>query len=214
MEQLTDKLQSPYNPSSKQTMSQYIDMFQDTMERHDTLSTDPYSDIGKKLLLLRNLRTVPGTVHLTQHCRNSQDMSYEDTATYLRSNSILIDSWTKPSRRNPISTMLRASVDQEALDYAGGEIDTKSTLNLVDTISLINKMSQESSFVHVYQVLSTSPTIRDGLSIHPDIWNRLEPDMKTKIMEIRTEVRDKKQKRNGSQKGKNTNQKVVPKPLW
>ena len=36
--------------------------------------------------------------------------------------------------------------------------------------------------------------------------------MKTKIMEIRTEVRNKKQKWNGSQKGKNTNQKVVPKP--
>ena len=52
VEQLTDKLQSPYNPSSKQTMSQYIDMFQDTMERHDTLSTDPYSDIRRNFYCL------------------------------------------------------------------------------------------------------------------------------------------------------------------
>ena len=91
IEQLEEKLQVPFSPG-KLSLSGYIDRFQDTMERLDNLCLDPMSDRSKKLMLLRNVRGMKEIAYLAQHCRDSPDMSYDETAAYLRSNSILIDS--------------------------------------------------------------------------------------------------------------------------
>jgi len=61
-----------------------------------------------------------------------------------------------------------------------------------DTIQMIQMMIQETSPVQVYQALQ-SPTIRESLNIPPALWKVLEPKMKEKIMELRSEIRKKKE---------------------
>ena len=191
LEQLVEQTQTPYNPDSKQKLYQYIDTFQDTMERLETLSPDPYSDRSKKNLLLRNVRATPGIAHLTQHCKDSPGMDYEETAAYLRSNSIMSDFVSNKLKRSTSATMLTAKQDSNTLDYVP---DKKLFLTLNETIQLFNTMAQESSTVQAYKVLSSSQSLRDGLSIHPDIWKKLDQHMRDKITEIKKQVRNDKAK--------------------
>ena len=61
-----------------------------------------------------------------------------------------------------------------------------------DTIQKIQMMIQETSPVKVYQALQ-SPTIRQSLNIPTALWKVLEPKMKERIMELRSEIRKKKE---------------------
>ena len=189
LEQLEDLVHTPYTPGGAQKLYQYIDKLQDTMERLDTLSIDPYSDRTKKTLLLRNIRDTPGIAHLYQHCKDSPDMSYEETAAYLRSNSIMSDYVAKQSNRPLPATMLTATKESETLNFVP---DNKVYLTLNETIKLLNTMAQESSTVKAYQVLSSSQSLRDGLSIHPDIWKQLDQHMRTKLLDIKKQLRDER----------------------
>ena len=187
IEQLEDEITKSYDPTSVGGMAQYIDKFQDTMERLDTLSLESYSDAKKKYMLLKNVRHVQEITHLYQHCKDSPDMSYEETAAYLRSNSILIDSLSKQSKR-PTNTMLNATLDDLG-QYANNINHTQLTMK--DAIQLVNTMTQESSLVNVYQMLSSSKSLREKLHIHPAIWRKLDLAIQKKILDIKNEIQDK-----------------------
>ena len=203
--QLQAKLQVPYIPGQKGGLSHYIDQFQDTMERVEDLAPEPQSDWGKKQLLIRNIKD--GPEYLVMYCRNAHEMSYEEVAVFLRSNAIQNDSKNRSSRRKSPNAMLAAMIEDD-----DNEVLPKSQfLNMEDTISLVNTMTKESSLVQVYQALSTSKYVRDGLSIHPDIWHKLDQAMKEKILEIRRQIRDEKGDQNGHKNGNNGGNKPVPK---
>ena len=73
-----------------------------------------------------------------------------------------------------------------------------------DTIQKIQMMIQETSPVQVYQALQ-SPTIRESLNIPTALWKVLEPKMKERIMELRSEIRKKKeQEKNMTQARQNS----------
>ena len=82
-------IQKPYAPS--ETMSCFIDKFQAYMAEIEAINPDEYLNTRKKRLLLANMKTASGVAHLIQKCRDNPNMTYKDTARYLRSNSILID---------------------------------------------------------------------------------------------------------------------------
>src|SRR5688500_9213980 len=59
-------------------------------------------------MLLTKVRSAPGIVHLIQKCRDNEYMNFDESAAYLRHNSILID---HANTSRPLSRLLH--VDQE-----------------------------------------------------------------------------------------------------
>ena len=62
-------------------------------------------------------------------------------------------------------------------------------LTMEETISLVNRMAAETSYKHVYRVMQ-SQSLRDSLCVPFEIWAHLEPALRTKIDNIRKEIRD------------------------
>ena len=106
LEKLEEKVANPYSSKSPGGMEEYIDTFQATMEQIDVLDPTTFSDVRKKRTLLKNVRHVTTIAHLVQKCRDDVTMSFDETAAYLRQNSILIDSLENSNSQRP-STMLR-----------------------------------------------------------------------------------------------------------
>ena len=72
-------------------MARFIDKFQLYMTEIEASSPDDYLNTRKMRVLLASMKTAFGVAHLIQKCRDNKSMTYEETARYLRSNSILID---------------------------------------------------------------------------------------------------------------------------
>ena len=72
-------------------MASYIDKFQAYVAELETIAPNDYSDIKLKRMLLSHIKTASGIKHLIQKCRDDEDMTYAQTAAFLRKNVILID---------------------------------------------------------------------------------------------------------------------------
>ena len=182
IEKLEDAINTAFTAEYSGGMQQYIDDFQTTMERIDTLAPEDYSDDKKKRLLIRNVRHVQEIAHLVQRCRDDESMSYDDAAAYLRVNSILIDTLSRPTKKASPSTMLRVETNSRHQ-----EEELESELDIEETYALVNHMIAETSISHAYNAL-TSRTLRENLRIPNAIWRRLEPELQEKIREIRDEI--------------------------
>ena len=101
--------------------------------------------------------------------RGNEHMSYDDAADYLRRNSILVDTLSKPSKKASPSTMLRLQTESK---YDGEETDDE--LDFDEAFTLVNHMIAVTNIHHVYNVLN-SRTLRQNLKIPHPIWKRLEP---------------------------------------
>src|SRR5687767_3440674 len=62
------------------------------MAELDTILPAGWHDDRKKRQLLSNIRLAEGVAHLIQTCRDNARMTFDQCASYIRQNSILIDS--------------------------------------------------------------------------------------------------------------------------
>jgi len=166
------------NPKAYKGILHYIDEFQSWVEELDGHRTRSYGDSDKKRMLIRNLIRVPNITHLLQTCEDRMDFDFEETCNYIRTNSMTLDKVISTMPRP--STMLNTTLD--SLEEPSPE----------DTIKKIQLMMQEASPLQVYQALR-SPTMRESLNIPNALWKELEPKLKERIMEIRDEIRKKKE---------------------
>src|SRR6476661_9998654 len=95
LEQLESMAQVPYSNKTPGGMATYIDRLQAHLAELETIQPSDYSDSRKKRMLLTNVRSATGMMYLIQKCRDNEYMSYDQSAAYLRSSSMLIDHHTK-----------------------------------------------------------------------------------------------------------------------
>ena len=105
-------------------------------------------------------------------------MSFDDTANYLRTNTIIHDiAPRRKKKHHHANTMLKvATTPSTPLSNIDEELSSDETCDLSyeETVTLVSKMLKEAEPVHVYNALST-PSIRDQLHIPYALWKRLEP---------------------------------------
>ena len=125
-------------------------------------------------MLLSNIKTASGITHLIQKCRDDEDMTYAQTAAYLRKNAILLDhsNALKPSPR-----LMHVSNDEE------------HSKNLEEVSKLFHTIALESGIEPAYRMFNAR-SFRDAMTIPTDIWKELEPAIKDKINEIRKKTRE------------------------
>ena len=91
IEQLKVLVAQMYSLDSLDGLAGYIDRFQSYIAELAILATNDISDTQKDRLLLRNISSTDGLVHLVQSCRDDLTRFFDETATYLRKNAVLFD---------------------------------------------------------------------------------------------------------------------------
>src|SRR5687767_9093679 len=125
----------------------------------------------KKRMLLINLRPVEGASYLIQNCRDDENMTFNQCATYLRKNAILID---HVSRAKPSSRLMHVSEDFPM------ETDEKT---FEDAIKIFHVMATEGGLLATYNAFQML-SFRDNLSIPNKIWAKMKPSFKEKVNKI------------------------------
>ena len=194
LEQLEMLIQTPY--SNSETMARFIDKFQSYMAEIEAISPDEYLNTRKKRLLLASMKTASGVAHLIQKCRDSSSMTYEETARYLRSNSILIDNHNSIK---PPSRLMK-------VEEAPSRREDNSMKTEEQVIKLFHTMAVEEGYEKTYNIFNTK-SFRDSLRIPTPIWMELEPEIRKKIEEARKRVKEKR----GSFKSKDDTSAKTPK---
>lgn len=178
IEQLEMLIQTPC--SSTKTMARFIDKFQSYMAEIEATSLDEYLNARKKWLLLSSMKTALGVFTFDSKVQRSTSMTYEDTARYLRSNSILINNHNSirpPSRLMKIEDVsVRESKPQKTTEQV---------------VKLFHTMAKQHGYQNTYNMFNTK-TFRDSLMIPSAIWAELEPDIREKINEARKRAREKR----------------------
>src|SRR5687767_5064077 len=134
------------------------------MAELDTISPANWNDARKKRQLLSNIKAAEGVAHLIQTCRDNVKMTFDHCASYLRKNSIIIDS------ANAVKLPLRLMhvTDSEALQK-------EKTQEQV--IHIFHTMSKVDGLVITYAAFQMR-SFRENLSIPDKIWAELEPSSK------------------------------------
>jgi hypothetical protein len=107
-------------------------------------------------------------------------MSYDQSATYLRSNSMIVDSQTK--KQTP-ARLMHAEKSPDEKEPSGHTLDSVA--------KLFHTMASESDINHTYHMFNAK-TFRESLGIPSAIWAELEPLIKDRINEIRAELKAKR----------------------
>ncbi|HEY8522856.1 MAG TPA: hypothetical protein VIL14_03765, partial [Nitrososphaeraceae archaeon] len=189
VEQLETLIHVPYNTS--ESVVKYIEKFQAYLEELISMKPNDYSNSTMKRMLLKSLKTAPHIAHLVQKCRDSSSMNYDDTARYLRSNSILVDnvnSLKPPSRLMHVED--RTSRIEEPKDKT-----------LEQVTQLFHTIATQNGMYTTYKMFNTQQ-FRDSLRIPPAIWAELEPSIREKINEARERAK-KKRPYNNNHSGEN-----------
>ena len=95
LEQLESLAQVPYSDKTPGGMAAYIDRLQAHLAELETIQPSDYGDSRKKRNLLSNVRTATSMLYLIQKCKDNEYMSYDQSAAYLRSNSMIVDAQTR-----------------------------------------------------------------------------------------------------------------------
>ena len=181
-------IKQEYNPA-KEGMATYLDHFTAALQELETLVPDQYPDSMKKRLLLSNVGGIPELLPFVQTCRDDARYGFKETTSYFRRNAAWMDKATQRAKPPKPGTMLRLETQ------ADNEVSTTpQELNLDETISLINKLSTETSVFTTLQSMQ-SRTFRESLRIPDGIWKMLEPELQKKLAEIREEVKKRRAER-------------------
>ena len=205
LEKLEDEISRPFSSKYSGGMEQYIDSYQATMEKIDALDPFAFSDERKKRMLLKNVRHVIQVSHLVQKCRDDLTMGFEETANYLRTNSLFIDTLGQMGKQSRQSTMLKVDSSTHTRDSENKDLDYRSAMKLV------TNMVEETSYSNVYNALS-APSLRQSLRIPDPIWRKMEPKLKEKMEALKQEVIAEKKEQNNSEHGSKHAYKPSPKP--
>ncbi|MEM7375623.1 MAG: reverse transcriptase domain-containing protein, partial [Bacteroidota bacterium] len=180
---LEERIYGHYSPKIHKTVTQFVDRFQTWMEELQGLGA-VYPEEKKKRLLLRSLGSAPNIVHLLQVCRDNLRIDFAQTCDYIRSNSMWLEKMEKPSTN---SSMLYAAHEQPPSD----EVSTANKVTQLDmdgTIALVKEMSSDTSIAHVYNTLQSS-SLRNILQIPSEIWKQLEPELKSRIIDVKKDIK-------------------------
>lgn len=173
LEQLEHQLTIPYSTRDAGGIATYIDKLQVIVQELEALDPNDYGDDRKKRLLLTNVKPAAGIEHLIQKCRDKKYMTFNASAAYLRQNAILIDH--NNQNKQPSRLM-----------HVGHEEELSMTLDRAGHI--FTTMAEENGLEFTYKVFNTR-SLRENLSIPPNIWNKLEPSIREKINEIRNKLK-------------------------
>jgi len=188
IEKLEEAITKPFHSKYPGGMETYIDTFQATMEKIDALDPDSFNDMRKKRTLLKNVRHVPQLAHLVQKCRDDITMTFEDTAAYLRSNSILIDYLGENNNSGRNSTMLKVESHPQDSSSTINRVATKEKdLDYKSVMHLVKDMIHETSHHHVLNALS-SQTLRQSLRIPDQLWRKMEPKLRKQVEDIKNQI--------------------------
>ena len=143
LEQLESMAQVPYSEKTPGGMAAYIDRLQAQLAELEAIQPDDYSDSRKKRILLTNVRSATGMLYLIQKCKDNEYMSYDQSAAYLRSNSMVVDAQTKKQTPTKLMHTVKPSEDEEANGH---------TLETV--AKLFHTMALESNIEHTYHMFN------------------------------------------------------------
>jgi hypothetical protein len=150
MEILEDIIHKPFQNNQHGGLAAYIDQFLGVMNEMEILQQDNYPETHKKRLLMMNVRGVSGIAHLAQKCRDDYSMSFDQMATYLRTNSKTVES-------EPHSKKRAMNVIGEDAEYLTWE----------ETLEKFEEVSRASNKFQAYQAFNNT-SIRQGFHIHEE----------------------------------------------
>jgi hypothetical protein len=173
---LENMTQVAYSDTVPGGLVAYLDSFQAQVAELITIDLREYSDYRLKRLLLGNVQSIEGIQHLVQNCRDDDCKTYKQCGSYLRKNSILIDSMK--AKRTPVRLMNVQDDLPKPISYDTAEKVTQ----------LFHSVASIEGVYPTYRMFSLK-TYRESCSIPDKIWAELEPMFKKKINEIRAKVR-------------------------
>ena len=195
---LEEALSKPYNRAEHGNVIKFLDLFEANMTEINGLGYKYYNNMERKKELLRKVTKISGMVTFVQKCEDDPGMSYEESLAYLRKkcykHKSIIDA--RPSAKD--SHMLRTG---NIHDEPGPLIDPPKPMEVdqfsedlyADAVATIQRLHTEMNPVQVYNALQ-SPLVRESLKIPNAIWRELEPQMRSKLIEIRNQVEAKRKK--------------------
>src|SRR5687767_2326953 len=89
-------------------MATFIEKYQSYVAELESLKPNNYTNDRMKSQLLANIRNAVVVAHLIQACRDNKAMTFEQCASYLKRNSILID------YANSIKTSVRVMLKESS----------------------------------------------------------------------------------------------------
>ena len=147
---------------------------------------------------------VDGVSQFVTHCEDRDWFTYEMSIKHIRQKCYRYRRALTKRKKGQAAILLRTEaqfsdeVDPPSPTIAPTDMDigTPEPDEYADVTAIIQKLSTEMSPVQVYNTLQ-SPTMRESLRIPNAIWRELEPELRSKMMEIRNKVeaRRKEQKR-------------------
>ena len=194
--ELENKMMAKYDNSKHKSLLAYLDKFYSWAVQLDGITQSNYKDSDKKRLLLRALESQSQIAHLLNDCRNNLLWTFEECLTHLSDRITESESLQVHKPLRPQSTMLKTeamTVDAEAPSAS------PKMLDLDETLTLVQKMSSESSLTHVFNALQSS-SMRESLRIPTEIWVKLEPKLKDRLTEIKKEIYQQRKKQDSSNK--------------
>lgn len=183
LEQLEALIQVPYSNSDVGGIATYIDKFQATYAELAAIAPADYTDHKMKRQLLMNVRSASGVSHLITKCQDSWQMGFDQCASYLRKNAIMID------HANTVKQPARLMLVEDASHEKAANPNPPKTIEQVSR--MFYTMAEEHGLVNTYRMYQTRQ-FRETLSIPSAIWAELEPAIQEKINKIRSEIKKSK----------------------
>ena len=178
-EELDENIKEPYDERKWSNLVSYVARFKTWVHQLSALEASSMDDREKKKQLLRNLQTDHDLSGLIQTCKDNTSWGFHKSAHHLTTNRL-------PLKRN-LAKSGRRGVNTTTLDLGPPEEDPHSR-----AMNTIQDLVDEQGLIKAYNTMQ-STTVRNSLSVPDLIWDKLEPDMRKKILEIKKELREKKQ---------------------
>ena len=184
LEQLEALIQVPYSNSDAGGIATYIDKFQATFAELAAIDPEDYTDNKMKRQLLMNVRTASGISHLITKCQDSWNWGFDQCASYLRKNAMMID--YANTVKTPARLMLVEDTPTRKIAPVSSNPTPDKTLEQVSR--MFYTMAEEHGLENTFRMYQTQQ-FRESLNIPSEIWVELEPAIKEKINELRTQIK-------------------------
>ena len=181
LEELEIELNTEFHTSYPSGLTSFIDNFQPKVAEAEVLAPDEYLGKRKQCLLFKILDSIEPIQHLVQTCRDHQEWTFNQMATYLRKNVVKLDN--KLSNK-PKRAMVLAEDSPPS--------PTLPTITIQQAITLFEEVAEGMGAVCAFAAFH-SPIMQEKLSIPDSIWAALEPSIWEKIVEIRKDIRAKRE---------------------
>src|SRR6056300_1509729 len=187
--------------SEHKTVIEYFDSFETDMSECVGLGIISFDDVAKRKLLCDNLLGLEELGNTLDDCEE-KNMTYDESLKHIRKKVYRYKRVQHRKKKGQSSVLLKTETSLQENDNMAPPNSPPNNHDFgpsfedhyKEATAVIQTLATDMSPVQIYNTLQ-SPAMRESLRIHPAIWRELEPELRTKMIEIRDKVEAKRKER-------------------